>query len=76
MAAVHLILQGDDYFKDVSLYADSHLGKEVLEIALSSNDRVTFQFENVSQIDELINHLIDAQIARKRQMGKFILKDL
>ena len=76
MATVNLVLSGDDYFKEVNLFSDGALGKEVLEIILASGERIKFQFEDISQNEELINKLIDAHIARKRQMGKFVLRDL
>ena len=76
MATVNLVLSGDDYFKEVNLFPDGTLGKEVLEIILASGEHINFQFENISQNEELISKLIDAQIARKRQMGKFVLRDL
>ena len=76
MATVNLVLSGDDYFKEVNLFPDGTLGKEVLEIILAFGERIKFQFEDISQNEELINKLIDAHIARKRQMGKFVLRDL
>jgi len=76
MAVVSVNLGRGDYFKEANLYPDDSTGKEVLEIIIASGDRVRFEFESIEQNEELINKLIDAQIARKREMGHFILRDL
>ena len=76
MVVVSVDLGSGDYFKEANLFAEESTGKEVLEIILASGDRLRFQFETIDQNEGLINKLIDAQIARKREMGHFILKDL
>ena len=76
MAVISVNLGYSDYFKEVNFERDEAAEKEVLQIQLSSGERIVLQLEDISQNEELINKLIDAQIARKRQMGRFILQEL
>jgi hypothetical protein len=76
MAVINIIMKKNDYFKDVSLSEEAAGAGELLDITLASGERISIQFDDLDQNEELINKLIDAQIARKRQLGQFILKDL
>ena len=76
MAVVSVNLGGNDYFKEVNFERDDACKKEVLQIILSSGERLILHFEDISQNEELISKLIDALIARKRGMGRFVLEEL